>query len=163
MPTSNVRDTRNSPGADVLAQLNALLSYHSPSPLAQPPSPSLSVRTNHSDSSPTPYTFISHNMPSRSPPTIDEVNNVRRMCRALLRYGEDNLTTPETFTVWTDGIMEQISVLASQEDDDTNIDMDVKEFNLVKHLTFIPNIMDFIRPYFNKQSNFRLPTLLDHI
>src|SRR5579863_1516248 len=99
MPTSNVEDTRNSLGADALAQLNALLSHHSPSPLAQPPSPSLSVRTNHSNSSPTLYTFISRNMPSCSPLTIDEVNNVRRMSRALLRYGEDNLTTPKAFTV----------------------------------------------------------------
>ena len=105
--------------------------------------------------SPTP--LVKRESLSVGVPSVAEIRQVRLNCRALLRATWDMSRLNKAFEAWTQDLLPSIVSLANQGLDNEPIDLDIKDYNDVLHLFFIPNITDVLEDYMEEPQTSPIP------
>jgi len=82
-------------------------------------------------------------------PTQDDIKDVRKNCRALLRAMEVHQRLESALEAWTEGLMPAINILGNDGIDDTLFTTSFRDFSAVQHLFYVPQILSEIELFLN--------------
>jgi len=93
------------------------------------------------------------NHPTEFPaPTLEDVSDVCKRCRALLRAIQNPGEDSEAYKAWTEGLMPAVHIFANNVLSDENFYTTYKDFENVQHLFFVPQILDRTNPFMSEPS-----------
>ena len=85
-------------------------------------------------------------------PTEDDVKDVRKKCRALLKAMEAQERLGSALEVWTENLLPAINILGNDGLDDKTFSTTFRDFSAVQHLFLVPQILDEIEPFMRDNS-----------
>ena len=85
-------------------------------------------------------------------PTEDDVKDVRKKCRALLKAMEAQERLGSALEVWTENLLPAINILGNDGLDDETFSTTFRDFSAVQHLFLVPQILDEIEPFIHDDS-----------
>ena len=85
-------------------------------------------------------------------PTEDDVKDVRKKCRALLKAMEAQERLGNALEVWTENLLPAINILGNDGLDDKTFSTTFRDFSAVQHLFLVPQILDEIEPFMRDNS-----------
>ena len=106
------------------------------------------------------------NSEHRIPPSEEEVHNIQKLARAILRYRQAYPILLDVVKEWTDHLMTAIRVMSHSSEPAFPIPITDDAFDNLSHLRFIPIFTDLIDPYMedsDESVDTPPPTLLHHI
>ena len=85
-------------------------------------------------------------------PTEEDVKDVRKNCRALLKVMEVHQRLESALEAWTEGLMPAINILGNDGLDDQVFTTSFRDFSAVQHLFFVPQILTEVEPFLDDNS-----------
>jgi len=85
-------------------------------------------------------------------PTQEDVKDVRKNCRALLKAMEVHKRLESALEAWTEGLMPAIGILGNDGLDDQIFTTSFQDFSAVQHLFFVPQILTEIEQFLDNDS-----------
>ena len=141
--------TPNLPLSSIPATPNPSLT-HPPTPVLfrhQSPLPSFFHNPTLSPHSEAPILAIGMGIP-----TEDNVKDVRKKCRALLKAMEAQERLGSALEVWTENLLPAINILGNDGLDNETFSTTLWDFRGVQHLFLVPQILDEIEPFMRDES-----------
>jgi len=102
----------------------------------------------------------------RIPPSEEEVRNMQKLARGILRYRMAHPIPLNVVKNWTDHLMDAIRVMSRSGEPMHPVPITDEAFNDLSHLCFIPIFTNIIDPYMEDSDGLvdtPPPTLLQHI
>jgi len=103
---------------------------------------------------------------NRIPPSEEEVHNVQKLARAILRYRQAHPILLNIIKEWTNHLMTAIRVMSRSGKPIHPIPITNEAFDDLSHLRFIPIFTNLMEPYMedsDRSADTPLPTFLHHI
>ena len=85
-------------------------------------------------------------------PTEDDVKDVRKKCRALLKAMEAQERLGSALEAWTENLLPAINILGNDGLDDETFSTTFRDFAAVQHLFLVPQVLDEIEPFIRDDS-----------
>jgi len=85
-------------------------------------------------------------------PTQEDIKDVRKNCRALLRAMETHQRLESALEAWTEGLMPAINILGNDGIEDTVFTTSFRDFSAIQHLFFVPQILSEVEPFLDSDS-----------
>jgi len=85
-------------------------------------------------------------------PTQEDVKDVRKNCRALLKAMEVHQRLESALEAWTEGLMPAINILGNDGLDNQIFTTSFQDFSAVQHLFFVPQILTEIEQFLDVDS-----------
>ena len=85
-------------------------------------------------------------------PTEEDIKEVRKKCRALLKAMEAQERLGSALEAWTEDLMPAINILGNDALDNEMFSTTFRDFAAVQHLFFVPQILDEIEPFIHNES-----------
>ena len=85
-------------------------------------------------------------------PTQEDVKDVRKNCRALLKAMEVHQRLESALEAWTEGLMPAINILGNDGLDDQIFTTSFRDFSAIQHLFFVPQILTEIEQFLDEDS-----------
>jgi len=85
-------------------------------------------------------------------PTQEDISNIRKNCRALLKAMEAQRRLESALEAWTEGLMPAINILGNDGIDDKSFFTTFRDFAAVQHLFFVPQVLSEIEPFLQDDS-----------
>jgi len=85
-------------------------------------------------------------------PTQEDIKDVRKNCRALLKAMEVHQRLESALEAWTEGLMPAINILGNDGLDNQIFTTSFRDFSAVQHLFFVPQILTEVEPFLNEDS-----------
>ena len=82
----------------------------------------------------------------------DNIKDVRKKCRALLKAMEAQERLGSALEVWTENLLPAINILGNDGLDDETFSTTFHNFSAVQHLFLVPQILDKIEPFMRDDS-----------
>jgi len=99
------------------------------------------------------YPFKEHSCRfDQTHPTSEDIKEVRKRCRALLKVMEQQERVTGALSAWTEDLMGAINILGNDGLDDESFETTYHDFKAVQHLFFVPCILDLTEPYMDDDS-----------
>jgi len=99
------------------------------------------------------YPFKEHSCRfNQTHPTSKDIKEVRKRCRALLKVMEQQECVTGALSAWTEDLMGAINILGNDGLNDESFETTYHNFKVVRHLFFVPCILDLTEPYMDDDS-----------
>ena len=85
-------------------------------------------------------------------PTEDDVKDIRKKCRALLKAMEAQERLGSTLEVWTENLLPTINILGNDGLNNETFSTTFRDFSAVQHLFLVPQILDEVEPFMHNDS-----------
>jgi len=85
-------------------------------------------------------------------PTQEDVKDVRKNCRALLKAMEAHQRLESALEAWTEGLMPAISILGNNGLDNEVFTTSFQDFSAIQHLFFVPQVLTKVEPFLDSDS-----------
>ena len=85
-------------------------------------------------------------------PTVEDIKDVRKRCRALLKVMAQQERVSGALSTWTEDLMHAINILGNDGLDDKTFETTYRDFKVVQHLFFVPHVLDLTEPYMSDDS-----------
>jgi len=115
-------------------------------------SPLPSFFLNHTPSPPLEYQETPLMIFGVGTPSQEDVKDVRKNCRALLKAMEVHQRLESALEAWTEGLMPAINILGNDGLNDEVFTTSFRDFTAVQHLFFVPQILTEVEPFLDNDS-----------